>query len=67
MEHLKGAHQNFHSISHPLGTVTALCIAIVNCRQHSDGAANGSVVTLLLAAVKSDYIATVQSLCSYCA
>ena len=59
--------QNFYSISHLQGTVTVLwldsdCVATVeNCQQHSDWAANDSVVTVLLAVVNSDCVATVEN------
>ena len=67
-----GTQQNSYSISHLLATVTTKwldgdgVVTVDNCRQHSDWAANGSVVTILPAVENGDYTVTVQSLCSHC-
>ena len=42
-------------------------VTVINCRQHSDWAANGCVVTVLPAASNGDYSDTVWSLFSPCA
>ena len=42
-------------------------VTVDNSRQHSDLAANGSVVIVLPAVTNSDYTVTVQSLYSHCA
>ena len=65
--------QNSYSISHLLGTVTTKwldsdsVVTVVNCWQHGDYTAIGSLLTVLLAVVNGDYTVTVQSLCSHCA
>ena len=44
-----------------------IVVTVANCQQHSDRAANGNVVAVLLAVYNSDYTLTAQSLCSHIA
>ena len=63
--------QNSYSISQLQDIVTTWwldgdsLVTIANCQQHGDWAANGSVVTVLLAVVNGDYTVTVKSTCSH--
>ena len=65
--------ENSYSIGHLWGTVTTQwqdsesVVTVANCRQHSDKAANGSVVTVQPAVNNGDYNVTVQSQCSHSA
>ena len=68
---LLNTQQNSYSIGHLLGRVTTHwldsdgVVTIANYQEHSDWAANGSVVTVLPAVNIGDNIVTVLSLCSH--